>query len=70
MLVNTIGQYADGVAKTDPDTGTTTIRPDKLAILQRHFPVNPAPIEPSKAWQRAHELHAAFTSLQSARSAA
>jgi hypothetical protein len=70
ILINTIGQYADGVADIDPVTGTATIRSDKLAILQRHFPVNPDPIKPSSAWQRAHQLHESFGTLQLARSAA
>jgi len=70
VLINTIGQYADGIADIDPHTGTATIRADKLAILERHFPVNHDPIEPTRAWQRAHEMHEAFGTLQLARSAA
>ena len=58
------------MADIDPVTGTATIRSDKLAILQRHFPVNHDPIEPSSAWQRAHQMHESFGTLQLARSAA
>ncbi|HEX8094632.1 MAG TPA: hypothetical protein VF542_12440, partial [Jatrophihabitans sp.] len=70
ILINQKGQYADGVRHIDPVTGTATIRPDKLEILDRHFKVNHDPIEPSAAWQRAHEMHESFSALQLARSAA
>ncbi|HEY0165857.1 MAG TPA: hypothetical protein VGB75_02335 [Jatrophihabitans sp.] len=70
VRINEVGQYADGIAAIDPVTGAAAIRPDKLEILQRHFKVNPDPIEPSTAWQRAHEMHESFSELLSARSAA
>jgi hypothetical protein len=70
VRINQKGQYADGVQSIDPVTGAATIRPDKLEILERHFKVNHDPIEPSAAWQRAHEMHEAFSALQLARSAA
>lgn len=68
--INRKGQYADGVQDIDPVTGTATIRTDKLEILERHFKVNHDPIEPAAAWQRAHEMHEAFSALHLARSAA
>ncbi len=68
--INRQGQYADGVQDIDPATGVATIRPDKLAILEQHFKVNPDPIEPAAAWQRAHEMHESFSALQLARSSA
>ncbi|HEX8305381.1 MAG TPA: hypothetical protein VF612_10935 [Jatrophihabitans sp.] len=70
ISINQQGQYADGVQAIDPATGAATIRADKLEILERHFKVNHDPIEPSTAWQRAHEMHDAFSALQLARSAA
>lgn len=68
--INQRGQYADGVQDIDPATGIATIRTDKLEILERHFKVNHDPLEPSAAWQRAHEMHDAFSALQLSRSAA
>lgn len=70
VRINNAGQYADGIAAIDPITGTATICDDKLEILERHFKVNPDPIEPSTAWQRAHEMHESFSALLLARSAA
>lgn len=70
IAINQQGQFADGVQSIDPVTGTAVIRPDKLEILERHFKVNHDPLEPSAAWQRAHEMHEAFSALQLARSSA
>lgn len=70
VRINNAGQYADGIAAIDPVTGAATIRADKLEILERHFKVNSDPIEPSAAWQRAHEMHESFSALLLARSAA
>ncbi len=68
--INQRGQYADGVQHIDPDTGVATIRPERLAVLERHFKVNPEPIDPATAWQRAYEMHESFCALQLAMSAA
>ncbi len=70
VRINNAGQYADGIAAIDPVTGAATIRADKLEILERHFKVNSDPIEPSAAWQRAHEMHESFSALLLARSGA
>ena len=71
VRINEQGQFADGVESIDPRTGTATIRPEKLDILARRFPVDRDPIPVGRAWQRAHALHERFgTLLESAAVAA
>jgi len=63
VRINQMGQYADGVQDIDERTGVATIRPEKLDILRRRFPVDGAPLDPADAWQRAQTMHAAFAEL-------
>ena len=64
VRVNEDGQFADGISSIDPHDGTATIRPEKLDILARRFPVSYEPIHPQQAWPRAHAMRQAFGSLR------